>query len=211
MKKAMPKDGARGRSAPARDIDAYLADLPKEARAVLEILVHSTAFRRWIVEDRNERRATRRAKRGGHAIGFSRWCGEPVVDKLRRTIRAAAPGAMEKISYGMPIFFHDGMLVGFAAFKHHCNFFPMSMATMKVFRNELKDYDPLKGTIHFEKSKPLPAALVKRIVQARVRENGERARLRKMRKNRGAPKTTGPENAPMQTFITPGAHDYARS
>lgn len=104
-----------------------------------------------------------------------------VLEKLRRTIRAAAPGAEEKIAYGMPAFYDPGPLVAFAAFKDHCSFFPMSVATMEKFKRELQGYDRTRGSIHFTAARPLPAALVRKIVKARIGENAERARLRKGR------------------------------
>jgi uncharacterized protein YdhG (YjbR/CyaY superfamily) len=118
---------------PAKDIDAYLAGIPRMERAVLE--------------------------------------------KLRATIRSAAPKAIEVISYGIPSFKHHGYLVGFAAFKAHCSFFPG--AYVSAHKKELQSYDLGKGTIHFTPEHPLPAALVKKIVRARVRENEARAGLRK--------------------------------
>ena len=122
------------KSAPARDVDEYLAGVPKEARATLE--------------------------------------------KLRRTIKAAAPMASEVISYQMPMYKHHGMVVGFAAFKDHCSIFPGS-AVMDVYKKELKHYDTSKGTIRFPANKPLPAALVKKLVKARIAENEARANRKK--------------------------------
>ena len=93
------------------------------------------------------------------------------LEKLRKTIKAAAPKATEGISYQIPVYKHHGMLVGFAAFKNHCSFFVMSYAVLKAHREELKQYDVDKGTIRFPLDKPLPAALVKKMVKARVAEN----------------------------------------
>ena len=95
------------------------------------------------------------------------------LEKLRKTIRAAAPKATEGISYQMPMFKHHGMLVGFAAFKDHCSFFP-GAKPVATFKDELKDYKTSKGTIRFPIGKPLPAALVKKIVKARIEENETR-------------------------------------
>lgn len=100
------------------------------------------------------------------------------LQKLRQTIRAAAPQAVEVISYGMPMFKHNGMVAGFAAFKDHCSLFPGS-AVMEEYQEELKRYDTSKGTIRFPANKPLPAALVKKLVKARVRQNKEKAARRK--------------------------------
>jgi uncharacterized protein YdhG (YjbR/CyaY superfamily) len=122
------------KSAPARDVDEYLAGVPKEARTTLK--------------------------------------------KLRKTIKAAAPMASEVISYQMPMYKHHGMVVGFAAFKDHCSIFPGS-AVMDAYKEELKRYDTSKGTIRFPANKPLPAALVKKLVKARIKENEARANRRK--------------------------------
>ena len=94
------------------------------------------------------------------------------LQKLRETIRAAAPkDAIEKISYGMPAFYYKGGLVGYAAFAKHCSLFPMNSSLVKNFEAELAGYKTSKGTIQFPQDKPLPAALVKKIVKARVAEN----------------------------------------
>jgi uncharacterized protein YdhG (YjbR/CyaY superfamily) len=122
------------KTAPAKNIDAYLKGVPKEARASLE--------------------------------------------KLRKTIRAAAPKADEVISYGMPMYKQNGMVIGFAAFKDHCSIFPGS-AVMDAHKDELKPYKTSKGTIRFEASKPLPAALIKKLVKARIAENDARAKEKK--------------------------------
>ena len=66
------------------------------------------------------------------------------LEKLRKTIKAAAPKAEEVISWGMPIFKYQGNLVGFAAFKNHCSLFPMSLRVMDEMKNVLKEYDTAK-------------------------------------------------------------------
>lgn len=93
------------------------------------------------------------------------------LNKLRKTIKAAAPDAEEVISYNMPAFRQNGMLVYYAAFKDHCSFFPGSATVRSQFSTELKPYDTGKGTLHFTPDKPLPTNLVTRIVKARVAEN----------------------------------------
>jgi uncharacterized protein YdhG (YjbR/CyaY superfamily) len=128
----MRKNDAK--SAPAKNVDDYLAGVPKEARATLE--------------------------------------------KLRQTIKAAAPMASEVISYQMPMYKHHGMVIGFAAFKDHCSIFP-GAAVMDEYEQELKKYDTSKGTIRFAADKPLPAALVKKLVKARIKENEARAKRKK--------------------------------
>ena len=122
------------KSATARNVDEYLAGVPKEARATLE--------------------------------------------KLRQTIRAAAPMASEVISYQMSRYKHHGMVVGFAAFKNHCSLFP-GAAVMDAHKEELSRYDTSKGTIRFPARKPLPAALVRKLVKARIKENEARAKKRR--------------------------------
>lgn len=98
------------------------------------------------------------------------------LETLRRTIRAAAPTATEAISYQMPTFKYDGRpLVGFAAWKSHCSLYPMSYAIIGAHRSELKDYPIAKGTIRFTPGRPLPAALVRKIVKARIAEHEARA------------------------------------
>lgn len=98
------------------------------------------------------------------------------LEKLRATIRAAAPEeASEEINYGMPAFRYKGGLVGYAAFKQHCSFFPMSASLLDDFADELKGYRTSKGTLQFAMDKPLPAALVKRMVKARVQQNEAKA------------------------------------
>ena len=129
----MKKRNTGAKSAPAKDVDEYLAGVPKEARATLE--------------------------------------------KLRKTIKAAAPMASESISYQMPMYKYHGMVIGFAAFKDHCSIFPGS-AVMDAHKEELKRYDTSKGTIRFPANKPLPAALVKKLVKARIAENEARAMKR---------------------------------
>jgi len=94
------------------------------------------------------------------------------LQKVRAAIRAAAPPeATEAISYRIPTFQYKGGLVGFAAFENHCSFFPMSSSVVDAFKDELKGYQTSKGTIRFPVDKPLPAALVKKLVKARIAEN----------------------------------------
>jgi uncharacterized protein YdhG (YjbR/CyaY superfamily) len=98
------------------------------------------------------------------------------LNKLRQTIRAAAPEAQECISYGIPAFRHNRRsLVFFGAWESHCAFYPGSAATLKNFRNELRNFQTSKGTIRFSPDKPLPVALVKKLVKTRIAENNDRA------------------------------------
>ncbi|HTO94667.1 MAG TPA: DUF1801 domain-containing protein [Bacteroidota bacterium] len=122
---------------PAKDVDAYIAAAPANARKALRA--------------------------------------------LRNTVKAAAQEADEVISYGMPAYKYRGQLVYFAAFVDHCSFFPGSKRILKTFSRELKPFDASAGTIRFTPEKPLPAALVKKIVRLRMRENEERAKGRETR------------------------------
>ena len=102
------------------------------------------------------------------------------LTKVRAMIRAAAPAqATEAISYGMPAFKYKGGLVAFAAFSNHCSLFPMGSAAIEKFKKELAGYQTSKGTIHFPLDKPLPAALLKKIVKARVADNEQREQSKK--------------------------------
>jgi uncharacterized protein YdhG (YjbR/CyaY superfamily) len=90
------------------------------------------------------------------------------LNKLRAAIRSAVPPeATETISYRIPAFKYKGVLVWFAAFSNHCSLFPTA-AVVEAFKNELKGFSTSKGTIHFPTDKPLPTALVKKLVKARV-------------------------------------------
>ena len=112
-------------------IEEYLADLPEDVRAALEL--------------------------------------------VRRTIKAAAPDTTETISYRMPAFKDRGrILVYYAAFTDHYSVYPASTALMEVLGDELKPYVTGKGTIRFDANKPIPVALVKKIVEARLEENAAR-------------------------------------
>jgi uncharacterized protein YdhG (YjbR/CyaY superfamily) len=93
------------------------------------------------------------------------------LDKMRATIRAAAPDATETISYGMPAFKYRGRgLVAIAAFKKHCSLFPMSGAVIEKFKDELEGFHTSKGTLQFSVDKSLSATLVKKIIKARMAE-----------------------------------------
>jgi len=97
------------------------------------------------------------------------------LEKLRKTIRAIVPKAEEYISYGLPAFRLDGKpLVAFGATANHCAFYPMSSATVAAHQEELAAYDTSKGTIRFPVDKPLPVALVRKLVKARIAENAAR-------------------------------------
>ena len=91
--------------------------------------------------------------------------------KLRAAILAAAPaGTIECIAYGVPAFKHKKNIAGFAAYDNHCSYFPMSGGITKLFTSELAKYEVSKGAIQFPLDKPLPAALVKKLINARLAE-----------------------------------------
>src|SRR5437879_10201894 len=90
------------------------------------------------------------------------------LNKIRAAIRSAAPPeATEIISYGMPAFKYKEVLVWFAAFAKHCSLFPTA-SVIEMFKSELKGFAKSKGTIQFPTDKPLPAALVRKMVKARI-------------------------------------------
>jgi uncharacterized protein YdhG (YjbR/CyaY superfamily) len=124
---------------PAASVDDYLARLPADQRAALEV--------------------------------------------LRGQIRAAAPGAVEAISYGLPTFKLNGNLVHFGATAKHCAFYPG--AVVEVFAQRLSGFDTAKGTIRFQPDKPLSPALVADIVRHCVVRNAEIATARMARKAGG--------------------------
>jgi uncharacterized protein YdhG (YjbR/CyaY superfamily) len=99
------------------------------------------------------------------------------LEKVRATIKAAAPEATETIAYQMPAFKdHGQLLLSYAAFQDHCSLFPASGAVMEALGAELKPYFAGKATIRFRAEEPLPAALVKKIVRVRLKENAARRR-----------------------------------
>ena len=99
------------------------------------------------------------------------------LEKLRKTIRAAAPEATETISYQMPAFKQDGrFLVSYAAFKDHCSLYPASDAVMEALGDDLEPYFSGKGTLRFQTDSPIPAQLVEKIVELRLEENAARSR-----------------------------------
>jgi len=95
------------------------------------------------------------------------------LQKLRRDISAAAPGAEECISYQIPAFRLGGrLLVAFGGAVNHCAFYPGALP-IQVHKDELEKYDTSKGTIRFSAAKPLPALLVRKLVKTRIAQNAE--------------------------------------
>src|SRR6185295_204450 len=93
------------------------------------------------------------------------------LEKLRKTIKAVAPKAEECISYGLAAFRLNGRpLVAFGATANHCAFYPMNSTTVEAFQEELEGFETSKGTIRFQADNPLPAALVRKLVKARIAE-----------------------------------------
>jgi uncharacterized protein YdhG (YjbR/CyaY superfamily) len=97
---------------------------------------------------------------------------------IRKTIRAAAPKAEEVISYQMPGYKQNGMVVFFAGYKNHIGFYPTGSGIEK-FKNEFAKYKWSKGAVQFPLDKPLPVALIKKIVKFKLKENEEKAGLKK--------------------------------
>jgi len=104
------------------------------------------------------------------------------LEKLRAQITAAAPGAEEVISYGQPTFKLHGHLVAFGAFAKHLSFFPMNSVVIADHADALEGFVTSKGTIQFTPEKPIPAAVVKKIVKARIAQNLDVAMERVARK-----------------------------
>lgn len=94
------------------------------------------------------------------------------LEKLRQTIKSIVPKAEEYFYYQLPAFRLDGKrLVAFGAATNHCSLYPLSAAVIKNLQADLKNYDTSPGTIRFPIDKPLPVALVRKIVKARIAEN----------------------------------------
>ena len=100
---------------------------------------------------------------------------QKTLKELKANIKAAAPEAEEKFSYGMPTFFLNGNLVHFAAFKSHIGFYP-TPSGIEAFKDELSIYKGAKGSVQFPRDKPLPLALISKIVKFRVTENLKKAK-----------------------------------
>ncbi|HMG33190.1 MAG TPA: DUF1801 domain-containing protein [Blastocatellia bacterium] len=106
---------------------------------------------------------------------------QEILEKIRKTIRKAAPRAEEAISYQIPTFKQNGNLVHFAAYKNHIGFYPAPRNDPK-FKAELARYEGAKGTLKLPLDKPIPLALISKIVKFRVEKNIERAAARQKKR-----------------------------
>ena len=106
---------------------------------------------------------------------------QTVLNKVRATIREAAPGAEETINYGIPTFTLNGNLVHFSAFKTHIGFYPTPSGVEK-FKKELSKYEGAKGSVKFPLDQPIPYELIEKIVKFRVKENLAKAEAKKKKK-----------------------------
>jgi len=98
-----------------------------------------------------------------------------LTEEIRAVVRSLVPAeAVEVFSYGMPGFRYKGALLWYGAFKNHCGFYPGSPPLLRSLADELKEYKTTKGAVQFPIGKPLPAALVRKIVLARIAENDAR-------------------------------------
>ncbi|MGZ4035925.1 MAG: iron chaperone [Bacteroidia bacterium] len=101
-----------------------------------------------------------------------------MLKKIRQAIRSAAPKAEETISYMIPSFKYNGLLVGFGANKKGCSFYPMSGSILDEFAPEIKAYSRTKGALHLDFDKKLPVSLIKKITKARLKQNEKKAALK---------------------------------
>ncbi len=106
---------------------------------------------------------------------------QAILEKIRKTIRKAAPDAEETIKYRIPTFTLNGNLVHFAAFKKHIGFYPVPTGIEK-FKRALSVYKTAKGSVQFPLDKPIPYRLISRIVKFRVKENMKRAKAKQKKK-----------------------------
>lgn len=92
------------------------------------------------------------------------------LEYMRKTIKSVIPDSEEKIYYGMPSFFAPKPVIAYAAFVKHCSIFPMSGSTLKDFKEELKDFEQTKGSVHFTPNHMIPDDIIKKIIKARLEE-----------------------------------------
>ncbi|WML48370.1 DUF1801 domain-containing protein [Neobacillus sp. PS3-34] len=106
---------------------------------------------------------------------------QELLISIRKVIKESAPDAEEKISYQMPTFYLHGNLVNFAAYKNHIGFYPTSSG-ISAFKQEISEYKSSKGAVQFPLEKPLPYALISKIVKFRVGENKKKAEAKLKKK-----------------------------
>jgi uncharacterized protein YdhG (YjbR/CyaY superfamily) len=106
---------------------------------------------------------------------------QKLLKQLRATIKKAAPGAEEIISYQMPAYKHNGRLLYFAGYNHHVGFYPMASGIAR-FKKEIAGYKNAKGSVQFPLDQPLPVDLVTKMVSFRVKENLEKTELKLKKK-----------------------------
>ena len=122
--------------------------------------------------------ATIKAKQPGNIEAYIAGFPEEIrkkLDEIRMIVKKAAPGAEETINYGVPTLILSGNLVHFGGFKNHIGFYP-APSGIEAFKKELSVYEGAKGSVKFPLDKPLPAALITKIVKFRVKENLEKAK-----------------------------------
>jgi uncharacterized protein YdhG (YjbR/CyaY superfamily) len=105
------------------------------------------------------------------------------LEQIRMTIRKAAPGAEETISYRIPAFKLNGPLIYFAAFKAHIGMYPITTAVREKYKKELSVYEGGKGTVRFPFERPIPYSLIGKIVKFKIKENLERAETKSRKRN----------------------------
>ena len=98
---------------------------------------------------------------------------QPVLEKIRATVKEEAPQAVERISYGMPGFYQNGMLVWFVAHEHHIGFYPTGEG-IEAFKDEIDRYKWSKGAVQFPSDQPIPYDLIRRMVRYRLEQNAKK-------------------------------------
>lgn len=119
-----------------------------------------------------------KAKDTNEYIGTFPLQTRKLLRQIKATIKKAASKAEEVISYGMPAFKFHGLLVWFAAYSRHIGFYPR-VSAIQAFKKEISKYKNAKGSVQFPLDKPLPLALIKKMVQYRVKENLSKLKLKK--------------------------------
>lgn len=105
------------------------------------------------------------------------------LEKLRQQIRKLAPEAQEQFSYRIVCFKHLGVLVGLGATEKHCSFYACHATILESYKEKLRNFKHSGGTIHFSPEKPIPAALLKQIVQQRIKQNEDLHAKKKRKKS----------------------------